>query len=212
VTDRIPLKKALKRMIEEDALTERELASLRQLSRRASRSHWLSSINRVAAGLAVGFGAASVLVFVILSAQIAPPENVRERIAHEVLTNHLHIKPLDVETDSLRRIEIFLERLDFKLLASAQLAQDGLILIGGRYCTIQGKIAAQLRFKTPDGGTVTHYQAAYDARRFGALPDAGRGEPPIVVNEHGYQIKIWREAGLVMVTARPGSAISANRG
>ncbi len=52
---------------------------------------------------------------------------------------------------------------------------------------------------------MTYYQAAYDPRRFGALPDAGRGESPILVKERGFRMRLWQESGLVMVTAQQDS-------
>jgi len=198
-----PLRASLKAMLEQEALTERELANLQILPQRVSRPRWPTSAKWTAAGFG-GMAAAFVLAFVILLAQLEPPKDVRQRIADEVLTNHLHIKPLDVETGSMTRIQAFFNRLDFKPYLAAQLGKNGLTLIGGRYCTIQGAIAAQLRFKTPEGDIVTHYQAVYDFQKFGALPDTSRGAAPIIVSKRGYQMKIWQESGLVMVTAQPG--------
>ncbi|MDT8364078.1 MAG: hypothetical protein RQ714_05440 [Nitrosomonas sp.] len=201
MTDRAPLKASIKAMLEQDALTERELAQLQRLPQRASRPRWPSSAKWLTTGLG-GVAAVFMLAFIILSTQLAPPEDVRQRIAHEVLTNHLRIKALDVETGSMSRIQAFFDRLDFEPRMSSQLGENRLALIGGRYCTIQGAIAAQLKFKTPEGEIVTYYQAAYDRKRFGALPDTSRGASPLIINARGHQIKIWQESGLVMVTAR----------
>jgi anti-sigma factor RsiW len=149
-----------------------------------------------------GVAAAFILAFTTLSTQLAQPNGVRQQIAHEVLTNHLKIKALDVETGSMRHIQTFFDRLDFEPRMSAQLGENELTLIGGRYCTIQGAIAAQLKFKTPEGRIVTYYQAAYDRKRFGALPDTSQGARPAIINERGHQMHIWQESGLVMVTAQ----------
>lgn len=204
MTDRVPLKAAIKTMFGHEALTGDELAELQRLQQRATRPRWPTSARWFSAAL--GSVAAALLAMVVsLSLLTEPAAEVQQRIAHEVLTNHLRIKPFDVETDSLAQVQAYFDRLDFMPRLSPHLGNEKLVLAGGRYCTLQGTIAAQLRFSLPSGEIMTYYQAAYDPRRFGALPDAGRGESPILVKERGFRMRLWQESGLVMVTAQQDS-------
>lgn len=203
MTDHAPLRASLKAMLEQDALTERELAELQRLQSRTARSRWPASARWFTAALG-GVVAALLVLVVSLGLLTEPAVSIQQRIAHEVLTNHLRIKPLDVETDSMARVQTYFDRLDFMPQLSSQLQDVPLVLTGGRYCTLQGVIAAQLRFRLPSGEIMTFYQAAYDPARFGALPDAGRGESPLMLQERGFRMRLWRESGLVMVTAQQG--------
>lgn len=205
MTSRVPLKAALKAMLEAETLTEHELSALQSLQQLATKprwffAHWFSekwfsvAMSSVAAGLLV--------VVISLTFFRQPSIDIQQRIAHEVLTNHLNIKPLDVETNSIAQIKTYFDRLDFAPQLSKQVSNEAAVLIGGRYCTLQGAIAAQLRFKLPSGEVMTFYQAAYDPKRFGQLPDAEHGEPALQLSERGFHMRLWRESNLVMVTAQ----------
>lgn len=201
MTGRVPLRGALKTMLEAEALTGRELAELQRLQQRTARPRWPASARWFTAALG-GVAAALLVLVVSLALPTEPATGIQQRIAHEVLTNHLRIKPFDVETDSMARVQAYFDRLDFMPRLSPHVGNEKLALAGGRYCTLQGAIAAQLRFRLPSGEIMTYYQAVYDPGRFGALPDAGRGESPILVKERGFRMRLWQESGLVMVTAQ----------
>lgn len=201
MTDRAPLRASLKAMLEQDALAERELAELQRLQQRTARPRWPASARWFIAALG-GVAAALLVLVVSLALPTEPATSIQQRIAHEVLTNHLRIKPFDVETDSMARVQAYFDRLDFVPRLSPHVGNEKLVLAGGRYCTLQGAIAAQLRFRLPSGEIMTYYQAVYDQGRFGALPDAGRGDPPMLVKARGFRMRLWQESGLVMVTAQ----------
>jgi len=59
------------------------------------------------------------------------------RIAMEVAPNHIKLKPLDVETDSMERIRRYFTDLEFVRVESQLLASSNLELLGGRYCSVQ---------------------------------------------------------------------------
>lgn len=124
------------------------------------------------------------------------------RIAEEVLTNHIHIRAMDMETSSMEQIRRGLDRLDFSPVSSEIITDGGLRLLGARYCTLQGRIATQLMFQNDNGDIVTFYQAAYDAERFGPLPDIDRQQRPLTLIKNGVSITIWVEQGVVVAQAR----------
>lgn len=155
---------------------------------------------------------ASVLVFVsmfMLFQWYQSPEHLTQQIANEVVKNHLKLKPLDVETHSMRGIQTYFTQLDFMPSASSVLQQQYALtedrLIGGRYCTIKGVTAAQLRFTTsnpvtPDtnnSAISTLYQVPYDADLHGEMPDTTNGELPKQLMVKGMSVSLWKEKGLL---------------
>ena len=87
-----------------------------------------------------------------------------QSIAEEVAENHLKLKPLEVQGDDLPSVLGYFTNLDFQLLASPRItANSGDRLLGGRYCTIQGIDAAQLRVAASDGTLSTWYEATLPA-------------------------------------------------
>lgn len=205
------------RLLRQEALSDQEHARLQALIRdtrrkRVMRRRSLPLALAATLFLAIGttayfYGAGGQPSSDARSEQATGPsgamEEVAQRISHEVLTNHIHIKQLDRETGSLAELADHLEQLDFRIQPSRLLDGDGLRLTGGRYCTLQGAIASHLVFEAAGGYRVSHYQAAYDAERFGALPDINRSQEPLLVSERGYEVAIWQEQGLVMARAAP---------
>ena len=121
-----------------------------------------------------------------------------ERIALEVARNHIKLKPLDVETDSMEGIRHYFTDLEFVPAESSLLAGADLELVGGRYCSIQSVPAAQLRITVPySNRQQTLYQTEYQKDIFGPLPVLERGHAPVTVNVKGITVRIWVEKGLL---------------
>lgn len=89
--------------------------------------------------------AAAVLVLLCAGAyRVAQQAQYKERVLAEIAMNHRKDLGVEVETDQYPQLRQELDRLDFDLEpVSAHAA--GLALVGGRYCSIQGKLAAQLK-------------------------------------------------------------------
>ncbi|WP_200346757.1 hypothetical protein [Halochromatium glycolicum] len=146
----------------------------------------------------------------------APPGELSEasrlaQIADEVAGQHLYLKPLEVEAADLDQVRRYLSQLDFRPLASDAPALADLNLQGGRYCSIQGVPAAQLRLRPDasqgeasgeDVGVQTLYQARYDPEHHGPLPDRDRGEAPVRLRARGLTVLLWVEAGVVFALVR----------
>lgn len=195
-----PLKNALKSMLEDDCLTDNEIEVLQRLNKQTKTPKW-SLPNWLYP--AVGGLAAGIMVMLLNSPfTYNSPEDIQQRIANEVLTNHLHLKPLDVNTDSISQVKTYMDRLNFNPKLSINLPSKQTTLIGGRYCTLQGVIAAQLKLLMPSGEVITYYEAAYDKKRFGKLPKTENNEKPILIKENGFTMRMWQESDLVMVTAQ----------
>jgi len=119
-------------------------------------------------------------------------------IAAEVSYNHLKFKPLEVAHSNLNQVTGYFNKLDFNPLASSQVAALSTNLIGGRYCSIQGNIAAQLRMEDDQGRISTLFESRYQAQDFNMLPNIEQGQAPTVLYVDGQRVALWVEKGLVM--------------
>ncbi len=127
--------------------------------------------------------------------------SIIQRIADEVATNHLKMKPLEVEGFEIAEVQGHFSKLDFVPYSAEPLAKNVQIaLAGGRYCSIQGVKAAQLRYNDTKGDYVTLFEAAYSAVLFEELPHIDKGEAPVVTYTKGIKVSMWVEKGIVMVS------------
>lgn len=210
MTKKKPVRTHFKEHIEQDRLDDRQYRKMHELVKsydgassnsRSPFSQWRSAA-AVAAALLLFF--TSYYLFTLQSTP-GTDNPVVASLADEVATNHIKIREMDIETSSIDQVRQHLDRLDFTPVLSASLPVNGLSLQGGRYCTLQGRIAAQITLATVGGEKVTYYQAAYDPQKFGPLPDIDKQEDPVLVEHRGVEIRIWVEQGIVMaraVTAR----------
>jgi len=133
------------------------------------------------------------------------PDLVQE-IAYEVVHNHLKLKPLDTAAQSIAEARDFFTQLDFSPVNSTVLERRFALpersLLGGRYCSIQGVTAAQLRYQQGGDGLSTLYQVAYAEEIFGPVPSIDQGQAPGEILVKGLRVSLWVEKGLLMVLVR----------
>lgn len=129
------------------------------------------------------------------------PQTMSWNIADEVAKNHIKAKPLEVQTQNLAQLRGYFTKLDFTIASSSRLSPNSLML-GGRYCSIQGLTAAQIRFVDQEQA-VTLYEVQYDKALYGELPMIEAGQHPIEHIVRGVAVAIWVEKGLLMASARP---------
>ncbi len=182
------------------AARELEAAQLRRLDaiqrRHGPRSSVVPRYGWVAS-------AAAVLIVAGLAFLWQPFErDVVRRIADEVAANHFKRRPLEVRGDRVDDLQPFFKDLDFRLIQTSLAHLGGGPMLGGRYCSIQGVSAAQIRLQADPGVTNTLYQAPYDAELFGELPRLDAGEAPLQVQARGLAVEIWVERGLLLALAR----------
>ena len=125
-------------------------------------------------------------------------------IAQEVAKNHLKMKPLEVSSDSFVEVRRYFTALDFSPTHSSyftsSLHGEGVKMLGGRYCSIKGITAAQLRYQRVDhSGRSTLYETVYDKKVFGDMPVIEQGQQPIITTVKGLEVQMWVEKGLLMV-------------
>lgn len=199
-----PLKESLQQQLEREELSREQMAELMSLQRAVLEENpTLGWLKRHLLSSAV---AAALLVFAILLMPWREDTNtvpdMARAIAMEVAQNHLKLKPLDVSTQSIGDIRAFFTQLDFSPVNSELAASHFTLLesemLGGRYCSIQGVTAAQLRYRSNGDGLSTLYEVGYDPDVFGTFPHTERGEDSRVIMVNGLQVSIWVEKDLLM--------------
>ncbi len=128
----------------------------------------------------------TIILFTFLFNQKPP---TMQSIANEVSYNHQKNMPVEVLTNNYKELNEALDRLDFTSVPSIVLGKK-FNLIGGRYCSVQGRIAAQLKLKNSiDGKEYTLYQF----KNNGLVPS--NSSPKLLVDD-SVTIKIWSENDL----------------
>ena len=190
-----PLKQSVREHLQSNTLTDKQLQQLESLSRQATPE----IVRRYSIyPLAFAGAVAAFLLAFLLAPMIIEQGDVRERIAMEVASNHIKLKPLEIETSNIEGIRDYFKKLDFLPVNSRLVSEAGLELIGGRYCSLQGITAAQLRVKKPGSDVVqTLYQTEYRKDIFDNMPQLEEGEEPVDIYVKGIKIKIWVEKGLL---------------
>lgn len=189
------LKQSVRDHIESYSLSDDQLRNLESLGKQMDtrRTGQVSIYRWSLAGALAAF----ILAF-LFAPLVVDQGEIHERIALEVATNHLKLKPLEIETASIDSIREYFDKLDFMPVNSTLINELGLELAGGRYCSLQGIAAAQLRVRQPGSDSVqTLYQTEYRKDVFKDMPVLEQGEPPIELYAKGIRVRIWSEKGLV---------------
>ncbi|BAJ04199.1 hypothetical protein [Shewanella violacea] len=146
---------------------------------------------------------ASLLLVFILSVNIYPAsQDMSWKIADEVAMNHIKMKPLELKSAQLAPLRDYFTQLDFSVVDSDLFAKQENSMLGGRYCSIQGVTAAQIRYQTDKGKKVTLYEVGYNPKLYGEIPKIEKGEVPLSITVKGVKVSLWVEKGLLMAEAR----------
>ena len=195
------LKKVLCEHIESKSLSEQQMNALLDLQngyvKREKKKFYLQT-RWLAVAAIIFISMLNALYFSML-----PDELLEQRIGSEVAKNHINLKPLEIQTSSINAIRGFLTELDFLPVESSFLKGSTKNLIGGRYCSIQGITAAQLRLKDSKTGKIQSlYQTVYDKKVFHDLPLLKDGQKPITVYSKGLAVDIWVEKDILFALTR----------
>ncbi|GGI89670.1 hypothetical protein [Shewanella gelidii] len=146
---------------------------------------------------------ASALLLVMAWVFMPQSPNFSEMIATEVAMNHLNMKPLEVKTNQVASLRQYFTELDFSITKTSRKIFDDKTMLGGRYCSIQGVTAAQIRYEMADSvQSATLYEVGYNPDVHGEQPDIDVGESPKRLTINGVDVEIWVEKGLLMAQAK----------
>lgn len=190
------LKRSVIEHLEAKRLDEAQLRELEKLQL-GGRS-WLRVRQR-----RIQFVVAACILLVLTAVFLRPDTaELAGEIADEVALNHLKQRPLEVRGTDVATMQSYFDELDFRLVQTSLLTSVRNRMLGGRYCSIQGVMAAQLRLRDDAGRIKTLYQVPYDASRFGAIPNVAAGAPPTVTQVRGLTVELWVEKGLLFALTR----------
>jgi hypothetical protein len=140
--------------------------------------------------------AVAALVLLVFWLSITRPD---ERVAHlaaqEVALNHHKQLAVEYPAATIDQLAGAMSKLDFTPVMPQRFRDNDHRVIGARYCSLRGQIAAQIRLTDTSGRTCT----LYEARPMNELAEVAAAEFEI----DGCRIEVWREAGLLMVLAGP---------
>lgn len=196
------LKKATRQYYARQVLNDQQLDDLQRiysknkmLPKYMKKRYW-----GVAASLLVAALAVLLLIKIPL---ISPPAANNEpliSIVAEVAKEHFEQDPLEVTSLDFSALQSYFTNLAFSPYQSTILTPQ-LDLQGGRYCSIQGVKAIQIRYHA-ENNSVTLYEVPYNINQHGVIPVAEDGKSPLIKYYKGLEIQLWVEKELLMVAAK----------
>ena len=154
-------------------------------------NQWIAAATGLVTGLAV---LAAVFIWALSQPDGGQPPTT-EIVAREIATNHNRDMPVEIETDAFDSLAEKLDKLDFRPISPGRLDERRLQMVGGRYCKIQGQIAAQIKLRDAAGRTWTLYECR-DSELLSSVRESR-------VRAMGLDVEIWREAGVLLGLAGP---------
>lgn len=120
--------------------------------------------------------------------------NTVDLIVAEVAYNHNKRMKMEIYSTGLPEINTYLEKLDFNLINSGVVSSKLYSIVGARYCSIQGQLAAQLKIKDKETGEMFTF---YQSKR----PDGFTLEKLYEKRSTGALVKVWLEGDLLLSLA-----------
>lgn len=156
-----------------DAILERAKPS------RASERVWYLRVAALAAVLVAGF--------VFTHVQITEAD-LTTRVLAEIAMNHNKRLAVEVAAADYDELQAAMDRLDFPIQPPAGLRAD-YELLGARYCSIHGKLAAQVKIRARDTGRLLTLYAT------GLTPELANISRQETVYDD-VRIEMWTEGGV----------------
>jgi hypothetical protein len=146
------LRRALQEHYESKTLAPAAKARLATLAQARTHAH----ADRAVRWLVPAAVAATILIAILL-ARSSTPRSGGEPLGQEIARNHARDLEPEFRTTSYEELARRMDRLDFEVRPAARLADRGFRLVGARYCSLGGRIAAQLRVIDEGGRKLTLY-------------------------------------------------------
>lgn len=121
--------------------------------------------------------------------------DIADLVLAEVAMNHNQGLEVEVASQDYSALQTRMDRLDFSL-APPEAVGAGFDLIGGRYCSIRGNIAAQLKLREKSTGEVLTLYVTDLTDNLARI--AGRE-----ASRDGVRIRLWREGDRFFALAGP---------
>ncbi len=142
----------------------------------------------------LAFAASIVLVIGISLLWLRPGPAIEVAVAGDVWKNHQKQLAPEITTSSFAEIQSALPRLEFPIAPTQREMLAGMEIVGGRYCSILGELAAQISLVDAAGESGTLYVAPLTEALSEIIPGVYRLENGTV--------QIWTDAHRVFALAR----------
>jgi hypothetical protein len=162
-------------------------------ARGTSRWWWIKA--GVAAGFIIVATAAALWLAVFNGSTPDSPREIASTVARAAAEGHNERQELEFRVSRTAELRRVMKSLDFAPVEPDMMARMNMHIVGARYTTLEGVIAAQILYLDPKGEPCTLYLA----RPVEKLSRIATGEHSV----DGLRVSVWREKGLVMVLARP---------
>jgi hypothetical protein len=179
------------------SLSAGALARLKQLVRASAPAEGSPARLKswvIIAALCSAVAAVGVITLLVLSLSKSTRDDVARLTAAEVAADHQKQFAVEYPAADVAQLRAQMSKLDFSLALPRRFQDGGHRLLGGRYCSVRGQIAAQLRLADAHG----HACTLYVVRPVDALASVRDGRFEV----NGCQVELWQEDGLLMVLAR----------
>lgn len=152
--------------------------------RRARRRRWLALAATVALVVAGG----------LWLRHWTAAEGLADRVVAEVAMNHRKDLAVEVSVADYEQLQPALDKLPFNVAPPAAQQAAGYQLVGGRYCSIQAQLAAQLKIRHPQTGRVATLYVTELSPQLTSLPGQRRTAGEVTV-------ELWSQGGLLYALA-----------
>lgn len=152
-----------------------------QKSRTLKQKNWFFPVVALAAGVFM------VMFYSQKNDESPSPDGIANEIAY------FHNKTLSPEFvgNSIHEISPHFSKLDFQLVNSGNNEISDLKLVGGRYCSINKQLAAQLRLISSDSQTpITWYQLPLPVKQ-------NKFPKRVEIYSNGIKVIMWTEKGVL---------------
>ncbi len=156
--------------------------------RRSSRRVWI-------AAAAVAVIALASMIWTAAHRVSLPARQVADSIARQAAAGHNEKQELEFRVGKTAELRGKMKSLDFSPVEPEMIISMKMRIVGARYATLGGKMAAQILYIDEHGVPCT----LFEVRPLDQLATVGSSEHQV----DGVRVNVWREKGLVMVLARP---------
>ena len=156
----------------------------------------VQSRRRLWTGIAAAVVIAVTTVIWTAAHRVLPlPQQVAVAVARQAANGHNEKQELEFRVRRPDELQKKMKSLDFTPVEPAMMTSMNMHIVGARYTTLAGVIAAQIRYVDDHGIPCT----LYEVRPAGQLATIVSSEQQV----DGVRVNVWREKGLLMVLARP---------
>jgi hypothetical protein len=169
-------------------------ARLEQLIAEAAPRRRGSGWVRAAAAAVVLIGLLGA-TWLALGKGVRPAGDVSLVVARQAAAGHNAEQDLELRAHDYAELRARMKSLDFAPVEPRMLREMSMRLVGARYTTLAGAMAAQIVYRDAAGVPCT----LFEVRAVDRLASLSAGGYQV----DGLEVSVWREKGLIMVLTRP---------